>query len=182
MTPLQTIVVAVRLFAIWLGLWLFAEVPATLSYFRWSSEGPGLAISAAGASAAIAATALFLWFFPVTVARKLLPGTVPEEPAPAASPQEWFLVGARLIGLWTLTRALPALVFQIAYFYWSVNHDAERVSNPPTKWSVVTPVLQAVIGLWLLFSARGLLGLLRLARRTGGEVDQESVNESGDPT
>lgn len=182
MTPLQAIAVAVRLFAIWLGLSLFAWVPSAWSYFRWGSEGTGSAISAAGAITATAATALFLWFFPVTVARKLLPGSAPEEPAPASSSDEWFLVGARLIGLWTLTRAVPTLIFLIAFFYWSVNPHAEPISNAPTKWSLVTPVLQAVLGLWLLFSARGLLGLLRLARRTGGGIPPESVNESGDTT
>ena len=180
MTPLQTIVVAVRLFAIWIGLTLFTLVPSAWAYVRGSSLGLGTTLSIAGALVGMVAVALFLWWFPLTVARRLLPGALSEPKETQTSPEEWFLVGTRLMGLWILTRALPTLAFQIAYLYLSEGPDAERMASPPTRWSLVPQVLQAVVGLALLFGAEGLLGLLRLARRTGAK-NRGPVNEGGDP-
>jgi hypothetical protein len=112
------------------------------------------------------AFALFLWFFPVTVARKLLPDLRGPEPTMKISSDEWFLMGSRLMGLWVVCRAAPSVVFQIGYLYLSTAHDAERLAGAPTRWSATHLALQLLVGLWLLFGAKGLLGLLRLARST----------------
>lgn len=133
MSPLQAIVVAVRLFAIWLGLALFAMVPLVLSYVQTVSlPWPQRAVMWSPVIAMTAA-ALYLWLFPVSVARKLLPGLPGPDPTTKTSADEWFLVGSRLMGLWVLCRSAPTLLFQIVYLYQSTARDAERLADPPTR-------------------------------------------------
>ena len=83
MSPHQTIAVAARLFAIWLalglptqlyGLWRLGDIVAT----------PGLRLLTAAAALLSAVVAVVLWFFPLTVARKLLRTSDQPAPPPAA--------------------------------------------------------------------------------------------------
>jgi hypothetical protein len=71
MSPHQTIAVAVRLFAIWLVIYFAQSAP---SFFRESVRTDDIAASVAVVVISILAVllALFLWFFPRTVARGLL--------------------------------------------------------------------------------------------------------------
>lgn len=179
MTPLQAIAVAVRLVAIWLGLMLFTTLPMAWSYVHGAAWGLGPALTAAGGVLGTAAIALFFWLFPTVVAKKLLPGPMAEHRETGTSPEQWFVVGTRLMGVWILSRVLPTLILQIIYRYMAQEPGAERVVQPPTGWDVFVLVLQLLMGLLLLFGAQGLLGLLRLARST---EQRATVNQSGDPT
>jgi hypothetical protein len=107
---------------------------------------------------------LFLWFFPRTVARTLLPEQ-DSTPIANSSPDAWFAVGCALLGLWVLTEAVPALVRNIYVLFY-----AQRARLPtPEGWDagVVYYLGELAIGVWLLLGAAGARKLVGWARGAG---------------
>src|SRR5689334_19176190 len=115
MTPHQMLTVAVRLFAIWLGLFAGRELLGMYLTGRQRGEEYMGAI-ATGVSILAIVIVIGLWFFPRTIARKLLPSSSDAPKAPAA-PHTWFAVGASLIGLWLLATAVPGLLRNFFVLY-----------------------------------------------------------------
>jgi hypothetical protein len=115
MSPHQTVAVAVRLFAAWLAVYVAREV---LSFYLESSrhDDPHTLLIALSVSLVAAIVVLALWYFPQTVARKLLTSSA-QEPALATPPDTWLAMGCALIGLWLLTTSLPALVRDLLILY-----------------------------------------------------------------
>lgn len=167
MTKEQIVGLAVRLFAIFLFVYGIRSVPSIvrLSDFyvfpiqAWLFIGIYILI--------FISFSILLWFFPITVARKLLPledKKVEEKPATASDVE---LVAYSILGLWVLSRAVPDM------FYWIVAISA----RPPEfhtftishKWyaAIVSTIIELVIGFWFLFGAKGLRGLIRKLRYAG---------------
>jgi hypothetical protein len=65
---------------------------------------------------------LAMWIFPYTIAGKLSAPVEPQTQRPA-TPNTLLAVGCALIGLWTLTNAVPRLVF---YLYLGHSTDDRR--------------------------------------------------------
>jgi len=109
MTPQQLLGVGVRLFAIWLAVTsvgYFTSIPAALD----SVPGAGGATVAFAIGGAYLVCALALWLFPMVVAHAVLPRTRFENRL-SLNAHELARVGASLVGLWLLARALPSLVW-----------------------------------------------------------------------
>jgi hypothetical protein len=103
-----------------------------------------------------------LWFFPRSIAEKLLsPDSA--KPEPSASPDLWLAMGCALMGLWLLTHALPSLIFD-AYALIYVDTTSDDAS---LKRSVLYYVVEVAIALWLVFGAKGFRKLFWWARRAG---------------
>ena len=162
MSPHQTIAVAVRLFAVWLALYVGST---SLSFFAQPGGSDThvanwvllLALGVAGA------VILALWLFPLTIARKLLtPPAAP--PAAAASPDTWLLLGCVLIGLWTLSHALPALVADgvASYFYGS-----DYIKSGPGLARIIYRLLELAFAAWLVLGASGIRRIFWWARNAG---------------
>jgi divalent metal cation (Fe/Co/Zn/Cd) transporter len=125
MTPHQAIAVAVRLFAVWLAVRVFREVLA----FSFDASSPHATWIALGVSIVAAAIVLALWFFPRTVAHKLLSSPVAESP-PSASPDMWLAMGCALIGLWLLTTTLPGLIrYSLVVYFSSGSGDTSNLKS-----------------------------------------------------
>lgn len=162
MTPLQTLAVAVRLFSVWLavstGREIFAFYAAGIA--RGSSDGGLIAIFSIVLVAALTAA---LWFFPRTVARKLIAPSDQESQAPA-SPDTWLAVGCTLIGVWLFANSLPALVRRLLLIHFTNGMEDE---SPDRGVWLFYYLLQIAISLWLVFGAKGLRNILRWARDAG---------------
>jgi hypothetical protein len=160
MSPHQAVAVAVRLFSAWLGTYVLRTVPAF--YFESHRDTPGL-LYALLFFVLTGILVLALWFFPMTIAGKLLTSR-PAEAAAAASPDLWLAMGCALIGLWMLTSSVPAVV-RDAY---AINFlSSEGGDTSEVKQYLTYQVVQVAIGLWLVFGAKGFRRLFWWARTAG---------------
>ena len=107
----------------------------------------------------------FLWFFPLTVARKLLPVMREERPVVAVGSPIALSLGLTLIGAWFFANALSDLSYWLTLFVMS-----KRNPNLPIEWrpeqiaSMIETVVEAVISFWLLFGNSGITRLISRLR------------------
>ena len=162
MTPRQIVAVALRIFAVWLGLQALQSIPALVA----KSEAPGFTY-ASFLFALTAAIVVALWFFPGTIAGKLLPSpTTPPDPAP--SPDTWLAMGCALLGMWTLTVTIPRLVTEVLMIK-SDHYYSYDLSQVPS-WLAATVagnLVQCAIGIWLLLGGKGLRRIFWWAQHVG---------------
>jgi len=109
-----------------------------------------------------------LWFFPMTLATKLVPGSIPDEPN-ADPPRlvEWQTLGVICVGLWGVVDAIPSLVFWITFATLNLGDDFHGGLTPHEKATIVSAAVQLAIGLWLVFGAKGFAALLFKIRNGG---------------
>lgn len=146
MSPYQAVAVAVRVFAVWLGIYVLRT--AASFAFTPSREVPGFGVAAAIVALTGVLVAL-LWFFPGSIARKILSADNATADS-TASPDLWLSMGCALLGLWMLTSAVPSLVLD---GYALIYVDA-AADNSELKRSVLYILIQIVIALWLVLGAK----------------------------
>jgi hypothetical protein len=144
MLPREVVTVAIRLFAICLGLSALHMLPSL--FIEGEGKPPGYA----------------LWFFPRLAAGKLVSGS-PENGA-TASADTWLAMGCALIGLWMLTYAVPALI-RDAVVLQSTASEYSDTAN--LKSWVLYNLVEVAIALWLAFGATGFRQLFWWARGAG---------------
>ncbi len=163
MSPYQIIAVGVRLFAVWLAIHLPGELYAF--YFEGTKTGqPYTTLITGGIAVVVLLVVLTLWFFPMSIARKLLSPAESGGPSPVASPDTWLTMGCALIGLSLLTDSLPALV-RDAIVLLSAQDDFGNVSY--LRNSVLYLLVMVIISFWLILGARGFARVLRWAQYAG---------------
>jgi hypothetical protein len=162
MSPIQAVGVGVRLFAIWLAIHC-AGLTRPLYTWARDADDPGAGLLVAAILAVCVGAVLFLWFFPRTVARSLLPAG--DTVASTIDSEALFAVGCTLLGLWQVTEALPALVRNLLALAW-----VQRANmSVPEGWGAGTVynVVKLAIAVWLMFGASGLRSILGWARSAG---------------
>jgi hypothetical protein len=167
MSPQQIVAVGARLLAAW---WV-AHLPGAVNQFYWfiksgvdSSSASLLAFTSCALVLEILLI-LALWFFPLTIARKLLRASSVEAPTPSA-PDIWLGMGCALIGLWLLTTSVPALVLN-AYVLVGADNYAESSLRHDVIHNVFYNSAEVAIALWLILGARGFRELFWWAQNAG---------------
>lgn len=157
------IAVGIRLFAIYLALSTLGMAANAVGMAALvESQGIGAGLWTAGAAIVlVAATALWLWFFPLTVARKLLPVMNEPRSEQAAGPAVLASVALTLMGVWLLAGALIDATFWLTWAttmrgsgFDATPFTGEQVAN------MVATAVEAVLALVLIFGASGLRRLL----------------------
>jgi hypothetical protein len=148
MSPHQAIAVAVRIFAVWLAIYVLRTIPA---FFIQGRGDTGGLVAAAIVVLLTLGVALLLWFFPLITAQKLLSSPVAGS-ASSATPDTWLAMGCALIGLWLLSSAIPTLVRDGLVLYYAGSHydDTSTVKH----W-IIYNLVQILVATWLIFGARG---------------------------
>ena len=162
MSPHQIIAVMVRLFAVWVTVHLPGQLYSF--YFQGTKfDQPQTGLITIGILIVVVALVLGLWFFPLSIARRLL-GSSPLENTPPASSNTWLATGCALIGLYLLTEYLPSLVRDVVVF-----SSTERLTGDfsELKSSIAYFVCMVAIALWLIIGATGFAKALRWARYAG---------------
>jgi hypothetical protein len=164
MSPHQTIAVAVRLFAIWLFLSLITGLVTFASQFRWQ-DYPNKGLTMGLIALVTVVVVLALWFFPQTVARRLLGSSAGVSPGTPASvpPDTWLSMGCAVLGLWALASSLPAAVRDVVILKSS---DAITDTSEVHNW-LLYDLGRMVIAVWLMFGAVGFRGIFWWAQNAG---------------
>jgi hypothetical protein len=147
MTPHQIVAVALRLFAVWLGIQALRILPA---FFVVNSSDATGYVYALFMFALTAVLVLALWFFPRAITGKLLPHGVAES-QPAVTADTWLAMGCSLIGLWILTTTIPRLVFDI----FALNSMSSYEDRSQLLRGVLWELGQLAIAIWLILGGKG---------------------------
>jgi len=151
MSPNQSLVVVVRLFALWLiGYYITA---APLFYVQTKRFSP---LYTLGAAVIVLALSAALWYFASWIAGHLVSNSnkVAEQPSAFDS---WFSVGCALIGLWVLAKAIPALLhYFIANFMGSNMFPNTYMVTPEWRLTAIFNIIQLFFGLALFLGGRSL--------------------------
>jgi hypothetical protein len=159
------VAVAVRLFAVFLAVTAvrFAYYALTAPDLR--TDGLAVALLFTAIFPLVAAT--FLWVFPLSLSHKLLPAMrTPTTPLTFES-QPLMEVGCTILGLWLLAVAFSDALYWSTYLYASSRQGAFHTPSPDDMGAIIATLGELVIGLWVLFGYRGIVGAIRRFRTTG---------------
>ena len=166
MTSAQIVGLGVRLFAIWLIVSVLQHVPNMWQFSASAESHTSVYVVTLAVGLLLLLLAVALWFFPLTVAKALIPSSsktdyvkVPLEQAQS--------VGFTLLGLWVLASAVPDSFYWLFILYQTSVPELKFELGTRHYASVVSTSIRLILGIWLLFGARGLLGVLRWARSAG---------------
>lgn len=164
----QIVGLAVRLFAIFLGFYTLRYASSFLPYV---SAPPPNNISLLFAGAVVLPpilAAVLMWYFPLALANKLIPDIKTKDAPVPLDAGGIEVVAFSIMGLWVLTSAIPDIFHWATYVYQVRNkHFGYFELTPENVGNIVSTVVELVIGVWLLFGSRGILGLIRRARYAG---------------
>ena len=166
MQKVQIVGIAVRLFAIFLFLYTVRYASGLLP--RAAASPPDnvslLFIFVIALFPILAA--ILLWFFPLTVATKIVPNIKKEIKASSLNASEIEAVAFSVMGLWVLTFAIPDVFYWVTFAFLLKNIEVGNLHlTPDNVASIVTTVVELVIGFWLLLGSRGILGIVRRFRQ-----------------
>jgi hypothetical protein len=161
MSPHQIIAVAVRLFAVWLAIYISRDVLWFFFEGTKQQDQYPVWISMVIALASIV-TVLALWLFPRTIARRLL--SAESADAAPVSADLWLAMGCALIGIWLLSSGIPGLIRNsfVLILYRSADTDTSAL-----RASFAFYIPQVAVALWLILGAKGIRKLFWWARSIG---------------
>lgn len=175
MNVAQIVALGIRLFCIWLAIYLLGRIPAVV--FRYMQDGLGqLFMFDILVFILLMTVTIALWRFPLSIARKLLPETTLDQPIPLPLEQVQS-AGFCLLGLWLLTEAIPQVSYMAVLVYYATRPNPMIAFDPYNYATTVHMLVEFGLGLWLLLGAKGLLKVLRWARQAG--TGEPSENASG---
>lgn len=154
------IAVASRIFAVFLLVTVARSFPSAIALLDQEGPRPSLVLVGLVLASSIAVCA-FLWFFPLTIARKLLPVMREPRSENAMSGSVALSVGLTLLGVWVLAYALPDALYWATLFF--LTHQA---GSAYFEWgyeqiaSIVTTVAELVMAAWLIFGSSGIKRLI----------------------
>ena len=156
----DVIAVSVRLFAIYVAFSILKTIPAASQLL--STDGGKTWASLYIVILVIGALfCAFLWFFPLSIARKLLPTMREPRSEHAIGERVALSLGLTLIGVWLLASAL------VDATYWlTIIIRSKQIKDIPMEWthqqvaSMVATVAQLLLSLWLIFGSAGIRRLV----------------------
>jgi hypothetical protein len=169
------VAIASRLFAIFLVITTIRLLgPMFLTPEFFSSTGQLLLFVSMLVLPALAVAAL-LWFFPLSVARKLLP--VMREPRPTVSPSSQTALELALvaIGMWVLASAISDSVYWVVMLVHVYNSTVPVEIDASQTARIVATITELLLGCWLVFGSRGLANLVTRLRYLGARQADESA-------
>jgi hypothetical protein len=166
MSNAQIVGLGVRLFAIWLAIYVVRQTPGFIFVNSRDAPSSGAVVATIAVAMMLLFICVALWRSPLAIAQKLIPQPTLDQPS--RLPVEQFQTAAFcLLGLWLLTEALPHAAYVAVIIYHSSTPNALVRLTPWEYASIAQLLIELIVGLWLLFGAKGLLGILRWARHAG---------------
>lgn len=164
----QVVGIAVRLFAIFLGLYTLWQVSSLLPLISSQPSNNFSLTFILLMAAPLIIAAILLWRFPLVVAARIIPDVRTKKPVTPLDAGSIGAVAFSVMGLWVLATAVPDIVYWITFIYRTKSADIGNPTLSPANIAgLVSTIVELVIGFWLLFGSRGILGLIKLARYAG---------------
>ncbi|MDB6062006.1 MAG: hypothetical protein JWM78_2109 [Verrucomicrobiaceae bacterium] len=151
----QIVGVTVRLFSVWIATWGLRNLPA-FWVFGVSDAPLSARIFSYTISFLMLLIAMLLWHFPLTVTKKLIPVAANTESTNLNLPQ-FRNVCTSLLGLWVLSSAVPNSGYAVVVLL-----ARSSPLDGAAHASIARLTLDILIGIWLLFGARGLTKFTQL--------------------
>jgi hypothetical protein len=171
MRVLQIVGIGVRLFAVILVIYIARYSVGLVSAAADSSIGTLFTVVLFTILLPIIA-ALLLWFFPLSIASKLVPRVPAEEALPALSSHDFQTIGFSLIGLWLLATTLTDIVYWATIGFLMTRPDyRDAIFAPEQIGSMVATAAQFAIAAWLLVGSQGLIVAIHRIRYAGAPAD-----------
>lgn len=160
----EIVAIAVRLFAIYLFVYAVRMVPGMVVLIQQQVDSIDFIFGLVFLTSHLL-VALLLWVFALAIARKLLPGGKAGKAPARLAAGDIQTVAFSVMGLWVLAMAIPEIFYWGSYIYQtSASGWRYRELSPENAGNIVSTLVELAIGLWLLFGARGLAGLVNMAR------------------
>ena len=107
----------------------------------------------------------FLWFFPVSVARKLLPVMRDSGQPIAKANSDVAAIAFSVLGMWILAEAISSGIYWVVLLSGLFDQgNSVSLLSVREKASIISIISRAAIGFYLFFGARGIASLLRKFR------------------
>jgi len=169
MTPLQIVALGLRLVAL---IWLLYTLNHLHGLFAYVNNDSRIVITKSVIwlfAFLQIATCAVLWFFPMTIAARLLPSaSANEQTRSPVALVEWQTLGVICIGIWALSKAIPDAIYWITYYSMSFGADGDAFYLDADQMGrVASTVAELGIGLWLVFGARGFAAFVFKLRTAG---------------
>lgn len=166
MSPKQILIVAVRLIVL-IGIVQTLSSIVTIFAQSGSEYNSAQLLLPLSIYGFYLAAWLLVWCFPATIANRLLPQHLQTAQEPPKHPVPWMMTGIVLIGIYTLSQAIPNLIylFSIYRFTQSISTDTQTSiwANLGTQnqAGIFASTAQFLIGIFLLFGAPKLSSWIR---------------------
>ncbi len=151
------VAIAVRLFAIFLGIYVLRTIFTFMQFTGQAEFNAGAIAVSVVVVGAMAGVALLLWVFPLSIARKLLPVMKEPRSEPSVGVDTLFSLGLMLMGLWLLANAI------IDGIYWMAMLFAMRAADmtmhellPDQQAAIFTTAVEAVVAVFLILGSTGI--------------------------
>ena len=186
--------VIIRTYAIWLLVTIAIGLPSLFfesDSFARQGQAMGIVVAVSAFQLSVAA---ILWIFADKFARMALARPQQQVFESDVDVSEWQALAFSVVGVWQVVSGLIFLAHRIAgiigfYFLDSTNPTRADLPADTMGW-LLSEGLRVALGLWLMFGARGLVGLIRryravghdpVAVEKGSEHDVDSDASSGTP-
>jgi hypothetical protein len=163
------VAIASRLFAVYIGLKTVLQIPVAVQIM---SQGEGMAFAAVYGLLLLLVLAFcaFLWFFPLTIARKLLPVMKEPRSEQAIDASVGLSLGLTLIGFWLFAQGAIDAVYWLALIVrmkQEVLRETDFTWQPEQIASMVKAVFEVGFGIYLVLGSAGLKRFIDKARYAG---------------
>ena len=154
------VAIASRLFAIYLLFGVIRQIPGSLLPFAQDGGASWIALHVAVLVLGVIVCAL-LWFFPLTVARKLLPVMREPRSEQALDSSVAMALGLTLIGVWVMAYGLVDGVYWLTLLV-----RTQQIDSTYFEWSheqiagMVATAVEILIAVWLIFGNAGIKRLI----------------------
>jgi len=148
------IAVAVRLFAVYVAFKIVLSIPATVQVLSQDQGMTWAGLSALTLMVGWGFCAL-LWFFPLTIARKLLPVMKEHRSEQAIDASVGLSLGLTLIGLWLLAQGVIDVFYWLVFIVRTNGQDPQSIYQwaPDQVASMVAAGLEVFVGAYLMLGS-----------------------------
>jgi hypothetical protein len=162
MTASQIVGTGVRIFAVWLVIYVLTNAPLKWQ-FNISAEAESANAAIALAACLLLLIAAALWLFPLSTADKLLGRTSASmAPLPQSQPVDQVpRVAVCLLGLWIVGNAAPGAFYWLFMAYHALGPEALLSLTPKNYSNMAIAGTKLMVGIWLLSGALGIRAHIR---------------------
>jgi hypothetical protein len=166
------VAIASRLFAIFIVVYELRILAQLVQLLATNTFAPGGLFTLIAIQLAVLATAAMLWFFPLTVARKLLPVMKEPRSEVAVGVSTAFSLALTIMGVWFLANAIVDVAYWLMLFAHVHASDMRGFElTPSQEGSIAATVVRLLLSLGLIFGSTGINSLITRARYGGDASD-----------